>query len=245
MSIIESNIDNKTEQKRQSSKKVLIVVTNHGTLGTTDQANGTYAPELTHVVDVLNNAGVEYDIASIKGGKAPLYGTDIENDSVNGAILNDESFQNSINNTIPVSQLTSVQLTSRDYAAIFYPGGFGLLTDLAENQDFAQIAAAIYENNGAIAAVCHGPAGLLPITLSNGDSLLANKSVTGFTREKEIDFGTINDIPFLLEESLSRSASLYSKKQPWQEFVIVDERLITGQNPASAHAVGTALVALL
>jgi len=240
MSIIESNIDNKTGQKNLSNKKILIAVTNHGTLGTTDQANGTYAPELTHVVDVLNKAGLEFDIASIKGGKAPLYGTDIENDSVNDAVLNDDSFQTAINNTIPVSQLTS-----GDYVAIFYPGGFGLLSDLAENQDFAQIAASIYESHGAIAAVCHGPAGLLPITLSNGESLLAHKSVTGFTREEEIDFGTINDIPFLLEESLSRSASLYSKKQPWQEFVITDERLITGQNPASAHEVGTALVNLI
>lgn len=220
-----------------ASKKILIAVTNHGTLGATEHANGTYAPELTHVIDVLNKAGVEYDIASIKGGKAPLYGTDIEDDSVNDAILNNESFQNAIDNTIAVSQLTS-----SDYAAIFYPGGFGLLSDLAENQDFAQLAAVIYENNGVIAAVCHGPAGLLPITLSSGESLLANKSVTGFTREEEIDFGTIDDIPFLLEESLSRKASMYSKKQPWQEFVITDERLITGQNPASAHAVGTALV---
>ena len=229
-----------SNQTSQSTKKILIAVTNHGTLGTTKQANGTYSPELTHVIDVLNKANIEYDIASIKGGKAPLYGTDLENDTVNDAVLNDESFQTAINNTIPVSQLTP-----GDYVAIFYPGGFGLLSDLAENQDFAQIAAAIYESNGAIAAVCHGPAGLLPVILSNGESLLAGKSVTGFTREEEIDFGTINDIPFLLEESLSRNASLYSKKQPWQEYVITDGRLITGQNPASAHAVGTALVALI
>lgn len=221
-------------------KKVLIAVTNHDTLGTTDQVNGTYSPELTHVVDVLNQAGIEYDIASIKGGKAPLYGTDIENDSVNSAVLNNHSFLNAINNTIPVTRLKS-----QSYAALFYPGGFGLLSDLAENQQFADIAAAIYEKNGVLAAVCHGPAGLLPVTLSNGEKLLANKGVTAFTREEEIDFGTINDIPFLLEEALTRTALQYNKKQPWQEFVMVDERLITGQNPASAHAVGNALVKLL
>ncbi|MEF1213610.1 type 1 glutamine amidotransferase domain-containing protein, partial [Vibrio alginolyticus] len=80
------------------------------------------------------------------------------------------------------------------------------------------------------------------ITLSNGEKLLSSKSVTGFTREEEIDFGTINDIPFLLEESLARSAARYSKVQPWQEFVIVDDRVITGQNPTSAHGVGRAIV---
>ncbi|MCC4790081.1 type 1 glutamine amidotransferase domain-containing protein [Vibrio splendidus] len=218
-------------------KKILIPVTNHATLGDTDQANGTYAPELTHALKEIIAAGFEYDIASIKGGKGPLYGTDIEGDSVNAEILADDDFQNRINNTIPVSQINV-----ESYDAIFYPGGFGLLSDLATDEQFAAIAAKHYEDGGVIASVCHGPAALLPIVLSNGEKLLSSKSVTGFTREEEIDFGTINDIPFLLEESLARSAARFNKVQPWQELVIVDERVITGQNPTSAHAVGATLV---
>ncbi len=218
-------------------KKVLIPVTNHATLGETDQANGTYAPELTHALSEILAAGFEYDIASIKGGKAPLYGTDIEGDSVNAEMLANDDFQNRINNTIPVSQINV-----EDYDAIFYPGGFGLLSDLATDESFAAIAAKHYENGGIVSAVCHGPGALLPITLSNGEKLLASKSVTGFTREEEVDFGTIDAIPFLLEESLARTANQYTKVQPWQELVIVDERVITGQNPTSAHGVGKALV---
>ncbi|MFT6579495.1 MAG: putative intracellular protease/amidase [Zhongshania sp.] len=218
-------------------KKVLIPVTNHANLGETDQANGTYSPELTHALHVLLEAGLDYDIASIKGGKAPLYGTDIEGDTVNEAILNNEEFQNRINNTLPVSQINI-----DDYAAVFYPGGFGLLSDLATNEDFAKLSATHYENGGILAAVCHGPGALLPITLSTGEKLLASKSVTGFTREEEIDYGTLADVPFLLEESLARSAARYSKVQPWGVFVVEDERVITGQNPSSARAVGEALV---
>ena len=218
-------------------KKVLIPVTNHANLGETDQANGTYSPELTHALHVLLEAGLDYDIASIKGGKAPLYGTDIEGDTVNEAILNNEEFQNRINNTLPVSQINI-----EDYAAVFYPGGFGLLSDLATNEDFAKLSATHYENGGVLAAVCHGPGALLPITLSTGEKLLASKSVTGFTREEEIDYGTLADVPFLLEESLARNAARYSKVQPWGVFVVEDERVITGQNPASARAVGEALV---
>ena len=221
-------------------KKVLIPVTNHATLGTTDQANGTYAPEITHVIDVLNDAGIDYDITSIKGGKAPMYGVDAEGDEVNAKVLADDDFSARMNNTIPVSQ---VDVSA--YDAIFYPGGFGLLSDLASDSQVAELAARHYQSGGILAAVCHGPAALLPITLDNGEKLLAGKSVTGFTREEEVDFGTINDIPFLLEEALARSAARYSKVQPWYELVIEDERLITGQNPASAHAVGMALVKLL
>ncbi|MEZ9304917.1 thiamine biosynthesis protein ThiJ [Vibrio breoganii] len=220
--------------------KVLIPVTNQATLGDTDQANGTYAPELTHALHAILAAGFDYDIASIHGGKAPLYGTDIEGDSVNADILADSDFQSRVNNTLPVSAVNI-----GDYDAIFYPGGFGLLSDLATNEDFASIAAKHYEGGGIISAVCHGPGALLPIKLSNGETLLKSKSVTGFTREEEIDFGTINDIPFLLEESLARSAARFNKVQPWQELVIVDERVITGQNPTSASAVGKALVKLL
>ncbi len=56
------------------------------------------------------------------------------------------------------------------------------------NEQFVSIAAKHYEDGGVVAAVCHGPAALLPIVLSSGETLLSSKSVTGFTREEEIDF---------------------------------------------------------
>ena len=217
-------------------KKVLIPVTNHATLGDTKHVNGTFAPELTHAVHVLKEAGIDYEIASINGGKAPIYGAEVEGDDVNASVLADEDFQNRINNTLPVSQVNI-----GDYDAVFYPGGFGLLSDLATNEAFAKLSAKHYEQGGILAAVCHGPAALLPIILSNGESLLSSTSVTGFSREEEVDYGTINDVPFLMEEALTRKAARYSKVQPWTSFIIEDGRVITGQNPASAHAVGTAI----
>ena len=78
--------------------KVLIPVTNHATLGDTDSVNGTYAPELTHVLQVLMDANIDYDIASIQGGKAPIYGQDMEGDDINAAVLGNEDFLNQINN---------------------------------------------------------------------------------------------------------------------------------------------------
>ena len=218
-------------------KKILIPVTNHATLGTTDQANGTFSPEITHAIHVFIQHGFDYDIASIKGSQVPVYGTDIEGDEVNQQVLASEDFKNRTNSSLPVSELNI-----DDYDAIFYPGGFGLLSDLASNEEFAKLAATHYEKGGLIGAVCHGPAALLPITLSSGEALLANKSVTSFTREEEVDYGTIHDIPFLLEEALARKAVRFNKVQPWQDFVIEDDRVITGQNPASAYSVATALV---
>jgi putative intracellular protease/amidase len=218
-------------------KKVLIPLTNHAFLGTTDEANGTYAPELTHVLHVLQAANIDYELASAAGGVAPIYGTDIEDDDINDTCLADATFQNRINNTVPFSQVNMTH-----YQAVFYPGGFGLLSDLAENTEMAALSAAHYEAGGILAAVCHGPGALLPITLSSGESLLASKTVTGFTREEEVDYGTIDKVPFELEERLARSAKQYQKTQPWLPLVVQSDRVITGQNPGSASAVGEALV---
>jgi putative intracellular protease/amidase len=217
--------------------RILIPVTNHATLGDTDQVNGTYAPELTHVLKVLHDAGLDYDIVSIEGGNAPLYGTETPDDSVNTDVLAIPRVQEKLKDTVKISDVDASK-----YNAVFYPGGFGLLSDLANDASTAEISRDIYEKGGVISAVCHGPGALLPITLSNGEKLIAEKRVTGFTREEEVDFGTINDIPFLLEESLARNALRYEKTAPWTENVIVDGRLITGQNPQSAHLVGEALV---
>lgn len=221
-------------------KKVLVIVTNHSKLGDTQEDNGTFAPELTHALHEFEQAGFSYDIASIKGGPAPLYGMDMEDDEVNKKMLEKPALQSALQDTRKVSELDIDA-----YAAIFYPGGFGLLSDLADNEEVAALAARHYEQGGVLAAVCHGPAGLLPITLSDGKRLLEDKQVTGFTREEEVDFGTIDKIPYLLEERLARSARRYIKGQPWQSLVIEDERVITGQNPASASAVGKAVVSYL
>lgn len=221
-------------------KNILILVTNHATLGDTDEANGTYAPELTHALHAFLEAGYTYEIASIEGGEAPLYGEDTEGDEVNAAILKDETLQGKIKNTVKASDLKA-----DDFDAVFYPGGFGLLSDLAENEEVAKLSAAIFEKGAVIGAVCHGPAGLLPIKLSTGKFLLENIEVTGFTREEEVDFGTIKNIPYLLEESLTRKAAKYTKVQPWGVHIVKQDRVITGQNPASAAAVGEAMVARL
>lgn len=219
------------------SQKILILVTNHAFMGASDEANGTYAPEITHALHAFLEANKDYDIASIKGGAAPLYGTDVEGDPINAEVLADKIFTTRITNTKRTSELNL-----DDYDAVFYPGGFGLLSDLADNEDVGKLTAELFEKGAVIGAVCHGPAGLLPVKLSNGKYLIENLTVTGFTREEEIAYGSIDKIPFLLEEALTLKAGQYSKVAPWGEFVIEQDRVITGQNPTSARAVGESML---
>ncbi|MGQ0454835.1 type 1 glutamine amidotransferase domain-containing protein, partial [Bacillus sp. SS-TM] len=96
----------------------------------------------------------------------------------------------------------------------------------------------IYENGGIVSSVCHGAAGLFHITLSNGDRLISGKKVTGFSNEEEKLAELDQFVPFLTEDELIKNGGLYEKAaQPWEAYALEDNRVITGQNPASGGPV--------
>ncbi len=215
-------------------KKILFVVTSHDKKGDTGKPTGYYLAEVTHPWDVLQNAGYEIDFVSPKGGKAPVDGFNLE-DPINKKFWEDKMYRTKIENTMKPSEVKT-----GDYVAIFYAGGHGTMWDFGENKDLATIATKIYENNGIVSAVCHGPAGLVNVKLSNGKYLIDGKKINAFTNEEEIAVKLENVVPFMLETTLIERGAKFEKSGLWQEHVTVDQRVITGQNPASAKKVGEA-----
>jgi len=222
-----------------TSQKVLIVLTSHDTLGETGKETGFYLPEVTHPLDAFTQAGLTVDFVSPKGGKAPMVGIDLE-DPLNKAFLDDSEQVSRVENT-----LTPAQIDPAEYGAIFYAGGHGTMWDFADNQELAGIAAAIYEAGGVVGAVCHGPAALVNIKLSDGEYLVANKTVAAFTNEEEAAVGLTDIVPFLLEAKLIERGANFTKVANFQVCVVASDRLVTGQNPASAAGVGEKMVELL
>lgn len=88
-------------------------------------------------------------------------------------------------------------------------------------------------------AVCHGPAAIADVKLSNGNYLIAGHNVTGFSNAEEDAVGLSKYMPFMLEDSLNKnSGGKYVKAdQDWGEKVVVENggKLITGQNPSSGE----------
>lgn len=117
--------------------------------------------------------------------------------------------------------------------------------DFRDSQDAQRIIRDVYESNGVVAAVCHGPAALVDATLSNGDYLVAGKNIAAFTNKEEEEVQATTVVPFLLETALRERGALHHEAPNWSENVMVDGRLITGQNPASAHGVGEAMAKTL
>lgn len=219
-------------------KKILFVVTSHGQLGETGKSTGYYLSEVTHPWDVLREA-FAIDVASPKGGKPPVDGFDLS-DPVNAKYWNDPAWQAKMSHT-----MTPDQVNPDDYAAIFYAGGHGAMWDFPGNRKLADIARAIYEKGGIVAAVCHGPAGLLDISLSDGPYLIKGRKLDSFTNEEEKLNGTANVVPFPLQTALEERGCVYDCAPPWSDHVVVDGRLITGQNPMSARDVGKAMLKAL
>ncbi len=95
---------------------------------------------------------------------------------------------------------------------------------------------AIYYTGG------HGVVGLLPLSDGNGQPLLKNKHVTGFTNTEELLSRKRNLVPFSTEDALKEKGAFYSKKRFFTSYAIEDQSLITGQNPWSPRAVAKLLI---
>lgn len=219
--------------------KILFALTSHDRKGSTGQPTGFYLSEAAHPWAVLHAAGFEIDFVSPKGGKPPMDGAGVD-DPVNRSFLANSDVARKIAHTP-----TPSQIKANDYAAILYVGGHGTMWDFPNDQTLAQLAASIYEAGGVVGAVCHGPAGLVNLKLRNGQYLVKGKRVAAFTDEEERAVKLDGVVPFLLAATLQERGAIHVPATNWQTNVIVDGRLVTGQNPASAEGVGREMARVL
>lgn len=219
--------------------RVLFILTSHAQLGDTGRATGYYLSELTHPYHVFAQRGFEIDIVSVKGGKPPVDGFDLS-DPINRAFWDNPQTRSLVENTRPVAEANA-----DDYDAVFVSGGHGTMWDLPDNTAIARVLARVYERGGVVAAVCHGPAALVNVKLSNGRYLVDGKRVAAFTNDEERAVKLDRVVPFLLADKLEARGAKHEPAPNFTEKVVVSERLVTGQNPASATATGEAVAKLL
>ncbi|MFD5099370.1 type 1 glutamine amidotransferase domain-containing protein [Streptomyces albidochromogenes] len=219
--------------------KILIALTSHDRLGDTGRSTGFYLPEAAHPWKVFTDAGYDVDLVSVRGGKPPVDGADTS-DPIQRAFLDDAKIAAQLAAT-PRPQ----DIDAADYDAILYVGGHGTMWDFADDQVLAGLARDIYEADGVVAAVCHGPAGLVNIVLSDGTHLVDGKNVTAFTNGEEAAVGLTDVVPFLLQSVLEERGAKHIGAPNFEAHVVVDGRLVTGQNPASATGVAEAVVKTL
>lgn len=216
---------------RPGSRKILMVVTNADQL---DAAHKTGVWLEEFAVPYINflAAGYEVTVVSPLGGISPVDPHSMKNAS--------EAWQTALTALQTTGKLSEVDY--KQYDAIVLPGGHGPLIDLANDAALADVLRYFDAHDRIIAAVCHGPAGLVRATKADGTPLVAGKKMTGFTNEAEILAGMDSVVPFALETKLRALGAAFESTSPWGIYVVVDGNLITGQNPQSSEAFAKAIV---
>lgn len=222
----------KKKEVKPPAPKALIVVTSHSQLGDSGTATGWYLSEVSHVYYPLIEAGFEVDFASPQGGEAPMDPKSHKpEDALNKRFLDDAGLMQKMKETKKVSEVSA-----QDYKVLHFAGGHGTMWDFPDSAEIQKLTRDIYENGGIVGAICHGPAALVNTKLSNGTYLVAGKKLTSFTDAEEYEAELHMVVPFLLETQLRLRDAEFESGLPWEDHVVVSERLITGQNPQSGHS---------
>lgn len=219
--------------------KALIICTNHTDYPSKPNKTGLWLSEFTHFYDEIADRNVTIDIASPKGGPIPIDERSLDRrDNTNEKWYHNPAIRHKLDNS-----LTLTDVVPEQYQLIYLTGGHGTMWDFPENSTLQDITRRVYENNGMVAAVCHGVCGLLNVKLSDGTQLINDKQITGFSNMEEKLIRLNEEVPFLLEDELKKKTAYYSKGFiPFLPHIEVDERIVTGQNPLSARKVGRKVV---
>ena len=117
--------------------------------------------------------------------------------------------------------------------------------DFPANASLAKIVGDLFDAGKVVAAVCHGPAGLLSARRKDGRSIVHGKRVNAFTDSEEAAAGLTGVVPFLLEQRLRELGGIFERAVDWQPIAVRDGKLVTGQNPQSSLAVAGKVIEVL
>lgn len=220
--------------------RILMVVTSHASLGDTGLETGFWLEELAVPYRVFTAAGADVDIASPAGGKPPADPKSVSEEGEVAAFLADPVARRKLDDTLRLEPGLA-----DGYDAVFLAGGHGVMWDLAVSQPLAALLGAADACGAVIAAVCHGPAGLVNARRADGQPLVAGRRVTGFSDEEEVGAELDKVVPFMLAQKLTELGGVYEHGPMWQPFAVRDGRLVTGQNPASSRRAAEETLAAL
>ena len=226
------------------TRRILHVVTNVAHYDDPSHPTGLWLSELTHAWDVFEARGFQQRIVSPKGGASPLEPRALKwplLDASAKAWLNDAGKMALLSDTASPDAVDAA-----DFDAIYFTGGHAVMWDFPESSGLQRITREIWERDGIVSAVCHGYCGLLNTRLSDGRLLVDGRKVTGFSWREEILAGVSREMPYNAEAEIKQRGARYEKAWvPFVPNVVVDGRLVTGQNPASAKATAQRVTQLL
>ena len=211
-----------------------------------EHPTGFWAEELVVSHQTLVDAGHTVHLATPGGAKPTVDQVSLAADSAGGE-ERAEGFRDYLAKIgAELSQplvLADVDIAS--YDAVVMPGGHGPMADLYKDADLGRLLVAADKDGKVIAPFCHGPAGLLSATDDAGTFTFAGRRLTVFSNEEELNGGTGENSPWLVEDALKEKGAIVNNAAAWSSHVVRDGNLITGQNPQSSEDVAKEVIKAL
>ncbi|OCF39937.1 hypothetical protein I317_06248 [Kwoniella heveanensis CBS 569] len=223
---------------------IVHVVTNVSHYQNPKEPTGLWLSELSHAWDVFAAKEYTQKIVSPKGGHVPLEPRSLKWPNLDASgrrWLMDESKTALLQNTLSPDSIDPALVD-----AIYFTGGHAVMFDFSDSVPLQRLTREVWEAGHVVASVCHGYCGLLNVTLANGSFLIAGRKMTGFSWTEEKLAGVTKKVPYNAEDVAKQRGALYEKALlPFTSNVVVDGRLVTGQNPQSAKATAHMVVQAL
>ncbi|KAL2207318.1 class I glutamine amidotransferase-like protein [Sarocladium strictum] len=229
-------------------RRALIAVTGAtAPLGKEGDSTGLFISEALHPYNALRAAGFEVDLSSETGSYYPD-ALSLTEGFLNGEDLKtyedtNSEFRKKLDNMPKASELNP-----SDYGLFYASAGHAALIDYPTATNLQRVATEVWSKGGVVASVCHGPAIFANIfDEATGELLIKGKRIAGFTTEGEDVLGVSGQLKTwnkeVVEELAERVGAKYERSEgPWDDFHVVDGRLVTGQNPASATSTAKAAI---
>ncbi|KAH7138777.1 class I glutamine amidotransferase-like protein [Dendryphion nanum] len=219
-------------------RRVLIAITSaSATLN--PHKTGVFIGEALHPYNVFIRAGFEVDIASETGSWSedwlslqPGFLTEEERKQYDDK---GSEFRRKLDGASK-----SADLAEKKYGIFFASAGHAALIDYPHAVGLKKIASSVWESGGIVSTVCHGPAIFPGINDSkSGASIIAGKTITGFTTEGEDVLNVMDAVrswkePLIDEWAEKLGAKYVRPDDVWGDFHVTDGRIVTGTNPQSA-----------
>lgn len=213
------------EVEPQKPSKVLMVVTNVCEFDDEKHTKtGVWFEEFALPYNELVKNGFDVKVATLTGEIAPI---DPESENLFEDIIWNDA-KKALNDT---DALDTIDYT--EFCALVLPGGHGPMFDLAKSEVLGKIVNHFNKEGRLIAAICHGPAGLLPAKV-DGIPFVSGRKLTAFTNEEERIAKKDALTPFYLQDALLDEGADFVEDEPGAVNVIEDGNLITAQNFRSA-----------
>jgi putative intracellular protease/amidase len=242
-----SNTESAKQSKEGSKKKILIVLSaasNWTRADGTLYPTGYWAEEFVVMHQKFVGAGYQVELATPSGVKPTADPKSLDPKVAPEAPMYVKYLKSIASNLDYPLALSKVDMSK--YVAVVVPGGHGPVEDLYKDKDMGRILFDAQKADKIIGTVCHGQAALLSAVDKNGQWLFKGRTLTAFSDEEEVEFGTASNAPWLWASTLRKYGANYKRgDKNWGEFIVRDGNMISGQNPASTAPMAESVIAAL